>query len=200
MADGGAGAASVQAADIDDRGDRMSRVVLSAGSNMGDPVAHLRSVVEELGESAVAVSSVYVTAPWGGVEQADFHNLIVIAEDSGRGAWDWLRLCHLLEWRAQRVRGMRWGPRSLDVDIVAYAAGGHEVRSRHPDLLLPHPRAHLRAFVLVPWAEIEPQATLGGTPIAELIDALGRDELAGVTRAARGSGRAAAPGSGGERP
>lgn len=176
----------------------MSRVVLSAGSNMGDPVAQLRSVVDELGGSVVAVSSVHVTAPWGGVEQADFHNITVVAQDAHRDAWGWLRLCHMLERRAQRVRDVRWGPRSLDVDIVAYFAGGREVRSEHPDLLLPHPRARQRAFVLVPWAEIEPQATLGGTPIAELIAALGSDEPAGVTRTSRGSDWAPAHGRGGE--
>ncbi len=159
----------------------MSRVILSAGSNMGDRLAHLRSVADELGDALVAASSVHETAPWGGVTQDDFYNVTVVAEDPRRDAWDWLRLCHLLEWRAQRVRDVRWGPRSLDVDVIA-CVDGAEVRSRHRDLILPHPRAHARAFVLVPWAQIEPEATLERVRITDLIARLDPAEVAGVVR------------------
>ena len=170
----------------------MSRVVLSAGSNMGDRLAHLQSVVDELGDAAVAVSPVHVTAPWGGVAQDDFYNITIIAEDPARDAWAWLRLCHLLEWRAQRVRQVRWGPRSLDVDVITCHAGT-EVHSGDPLLTLPHPRAHERAFVLVPWERIEPDGILGGRPVRELIAGLDPAEVRGVRPAdetLRGAGDA----------
>lgn len=177
-----------------------TRAVLSAGSNMGDRLAHLQSVVDELGDRLVAVSSVYVTAPWGGVEQDDFYNAAFVADDAALDEWGWLDLCHRLEERAERVRAVRWGPRSLDVDVIAVTSGpvppgaatvgpgaaaagaGPEVRSEHPDLLLPHPRAHERAFVLVPWVEIDPEARLGGAAVADLIAGLASDEVAGVAR------------------
>ncbi|WP_200172167.1 2-amino-4-hydroxy-6-hydroxymethyldihydropteridine diphosphokinase [Tomitella cavernea] len=159
----------------------MSRVVLSAGSNVGDRHGHLQSVADELGDRLIGTSHVYVTAPWGGVEQDDFYNVTLIADDPGRDPWDWLRLCHLLEWRADRVRDVRWGPRSLDVDVIACYDPG-EVESQHPDLLLPHPRARARAFVLVPWMQIEPEATLGGAVVRDLVAALEPAEIAGVRR------------------
>lgn len=170
----------------------MSRAVLSAGSNMGDTVAHLSAVVRAVGEELVAVSGVYATPPWGGVEQADFHNITLIV-DGPRDAPGWLDLCRELEREADRVRDIRWGPRTLDVDVISVDDGG-VVLSDDPELTLPHPRAAERAFVLVPWLEIEPGARLwsagGLRPIPELIAALPRDEVAAVTRILPG---AAAP-------
>ncbi|TQF75041.1 2-amino-4-hydroxy-6-hydroxymethyldihydropteridine diphosphokinase [Rhodococcus spelaei] len=160
----------------------MSRAVLSIGSNMGDPLANLRSVVEALGERVLAVSSVYATAPWGGVEQQDFLNAVVMAEDPGLDCWGWLALGRELETAADRVREQRWGPRSLDVDVVDCDG----VVSDDPELTLPHPRAHERAFVLVPWLEIDPAAELqlGGDarPARELLDGLDPVERGGVRR------------------
>ncbi|MFE3292278.1 2-amino-4-hydroxy-6-hydroxymethyldihydropteridine diphosphokinase [Rhodococcus sp. NPDC059234] len=155
----------------------MSRAVLSIGSNMGDPLANLRSVVEALGDRAISVSSVYSTAPWGGVEQQDFLNATVIAEDPDLDCWGWLALGRELEAAADRVREQRWGPRSLDVDVVDCDG----VISADPELTLPHPRAHERAFVLVPWLEIDPAAELklGGDAV------LARDLLAGLDPAER---------------
>ncbi len=162
----------------------MSRVVLSIGSNLGDPLANLQAVSDALGSRVVAASAVYATAPWGGVEQQDFLNATLIAEDEGLDCRAWLRFGQQLEARADRVRDVRWGPRSLDVDIVD--CGG--AVSADPDLTLPHPRAHLRAFVLVPWLEIEPGATLrvDGCVVAvrELLAALDPSEVAGVRRTA----------------
>lgn len=128
----------------------MTRAVLSIGSNLGDRLAHLRSVVEAL--RPVRVSSVYETAPWGGVEQADFLNAVVIAEDADLDAYGWLARAQELEAAAGRVREVRWGPRTLDVDVIDVDG----IVSADPVLTLPHPRAHERAFVLVPWAEIDP--------------------------------------------
>ncbi|MGV0851247.1 2-amino-4-hydroxy-6-hydroxymethyldihydropteridine diphosphokinase [Mycolicibacterium phlei] len=164
----------------------MSEVVLSIGSNLGDRLALLRSVVDGLGDVVRAVSGVYETAPWGGVAQDPFLNAVVIAEDAGRDAQAWLRRAHEFEQAAERVREVRWGPRTLDVDLVACRDDGREVLSGDPVLTLPHPRAHERAFVLVPWLEVEPDATLtvdGRVRRAdELLAALDRTERDGVRR------------------
>lgn len=144
------------------------RAVLSTGSNMGDPRAHLAAVVEEFSGELVAASSVYSTAPWGGVEQDDFLNqvLIVDVEHTPR---ELLARCQHLERAARRERKTRWGPRTLDVDIVDIDG----VTSDDPELTLPHPRAAQRAFVLVPWLEVDPGATLGGKSVADIAKALG---------------------------
>ncbi|MEE2031384.1 2-amino-4-hydroxy-6-hydroxymethyldihydropteridine diphosphokinase [Rhodococcus chondri] len=164
----------------------MSRAVLSIGSNIGDRFAHLQSVVDTLGPRVVAVSAVYSTAPWGGVEQQDFLNAVVVAEDSTRSAHDWLLLGRELEAAADRVRVQRWGPRSLDVDILTCCDAAGEVRSDDPELTLPHPRAHQRAFVLVPWLDVEGdgELTVGGVRrrLADLLAELDPAERGGVRR------------------
>ncbi|MFC8934082.1 2-amino-4-hydroxy-6-hydroxymethyldihydropteridine diphosphokinase [Rhodococcus sp. NPDC057135] len=158
----------------------MTRAVLSIGSNIGDSVAHLQSVVDGLGSAVVAVSPVYSTAPWGGVEQQDFYNAVVVVDDPEADSVEWLRRSQALEEAADRVREQRWGPRSLDVDVVDCEG----VVSSDPELTLPHPRAHLRAFVLVPWLDVEPDATLivdGRTlSVAEILGGLDRSEREGV--------------------
>ena len=138
----------------------MTRAVLSIGSNLGDRLARLQSVVDALKESVVAVSPVYATAPWGGVEQGPFLNAVVIADDPGMDCRGWLKRGQELEQAAERVRGQPWGPRTLDVDLISCTAGGTERVVREPDLTLPHPLAHLRAFVLVPWLAVDPAAEL----------------------------------------
>lgn len=132
--------------------------VLSLGSNLGDRLAFLRLGLEVL--EAVAVSPVYETAPWGGVEQADYLNVVALCDYDAAEAW---RRAVLAETRAGRSRDVRWGPRTLDVDVV-WACG------TDPALELPHPRAHERAFVLVPWLEVDPSAVLPGHgPVAEIL-------------------------------
>jgi 2-amino-4-hydroxy-6-hydroxymethyldihydropteridine diphosphokinase len=161
----------------------MTRVVLSIGSNLGDRLARLQSVVDGLLEESVAVvavSPVYETAPWGRLDQGPFLNAVVIADDPARDGQGWLRRAHEFEGAAGRVRGERWGPRSLDVDLIACYESGQgggapekEVISLENNLTLPHPLAHLRAFVMVPWLSIEPDAelTVAGGPrrVAELL-------------------------------
>ena len=164
----------------------MTRAVLSIGTNLGDRLANLQLVLDELGGRAAAVSPVYSTAPWGGVQQPDFYNAIVLARDSQLDEWGWLRLGQELEERAHRVREVRWGPRTLDVDIITCAsedgAVPSEIRSAHPDLLLPHPRARERAFVLRPWLDVDPAASLDGDAASELLAALPASERDGVRR------------------
>jgi 2-amino-4-hydroxy-6-hydroxymethyldihydropteridine diphosphokinase len=157
--------------------------VLSIGSNIGDRLALLRSVVDGLA-GLRAVSPVYETAPWGGVEQDSFLNAVVIADDPALDSHGWLRRAQEFERAADRVRAERWGPRTLDVDIVTCRSGDREVTSPDPELTLPHPRAHQRAFVLIPWLAVEPDATLtvDGEPrrVQDLLDALDPAERDGV--------------------
>ncbi len=162
----------------------MTRAVLSIGSNLGDRLARLQAVIDRLDRSVVAASPVYETVPWGGVEQGPFLNAVLIADDPTLTALDWLRRGQALEQDAGRVRGQQWGPRTLDVDLVSCTVDGTELVVREPDLTLPHPLAHLRAFVLVPWLAIDPQAhlTVAGvsTPVTRLLDDIEPVEKAGV--------------------
>jgi 2-amino-4-hydroxy-6-hydroxymethyldihydropteridine diphosphokinase len=162
----------------------MTRVVLSIGSNLGDRLVRLQSVVNGLDQAVAAVSGVYETDPWGGVEQEPFLNAVVIADDPDRDAYAWLRRAQELEQEAERVRELRWGPRTLDVDLVACYRDQGEVILNDGDLTLPHPRAHLRAFVMVPWLEIDPAAELtlaeGSRPVADLLAELEPAERVGV--------------------
>ncbi|MCV7223898.1 2-amino-4-hydroxy-6-hydroxymethyldihydropteridine diphosphokinase [Mycolicibacterium elephantis] len=162
----------------------MTTVVLSIGSNIGDRRARLQSVVDGLAEAVRAVSPVYETEPWGGVAQDPFLNAVVIAEDPGRDALGWLRRAQELERAADRVRAERWGPRTLDVDLVTCRDGDREVICGDDDLTLPHPRAHQRAFVLIPWLAVEPDATLTVDgivrPVHDLLATLDPDDRAGV--------------------
>ncbi|UXA17627.1 2-amino-4-hydroxy-6-hydroxymethyldihydropteridine diphosphokinase [Mycobacterium sp. SMC-4] len=138
----------------------MTCTVLSIGSNLGDRLTHLQSVLDALGATVTAVSPVYETAAWGGVEQGPFLNAVVLAEDPTRDAHGWLRRAHQIEDAAQRVRTQHWGPRTLDVDLVQVRANGTEVIVDDDVLTVPHPYAHQRAFVLVPWLTVEPGAVL----------------------------------------
>lgn len=153
----------------------MTRAVLSAGSNIGDRNAHLASVVSGFADELIAVSHVYATPPWGGVEQDDFHNITLIVDGPLTPA-QWLSRGLRLEQAADRVREVRWGPRTLDVDVISVIGPDGPVISDDPDLTLPHPRAAERAFVLIPWLEIDPDATLwtpaGEIPVAELVERL----------------------------
>ncbi|MGV0790427.1 2-amino-4-hydroxy-6-hydroxymethyldihydropteridine diphosphokinase [Mycolicibacterium sp. XJ1819] len=162
----------------------MTTVVLSVGSNLGDRLAMLRSVVDGLSDAVRAVSPVYETDPWGGVEQGAFLNAVVIAADPGRDGPGWLRRAQEFERAAERLRTQRWGPRTLDVDLVSCRDGDREVLWRDDDLTLPHPLAHARAFVLVPWLAVDPDATLTvdgrRRRVAELLAALDPAERDGV--------------------
>jgi 2-amino-4-hydroxy-6-hydroxymethyldihydropteridine diphosphokinase len=166
----------------------MTRVVLSFGSNLGDRLARLQSVLDRLGEAVLAVSPVYETAAWGGVEQGPFLNAVLIAEDAALDGHGWLRCAQEMEQAADRVRGQRWGPRTLDVDLVSCyqtsPAGDTEVLSLDDGLTLPHPLAHLRAFVMIPWLDVDPEAELtaagGKQPVAKLLAQLDPEDRAGV--------------------
>ncbi|MBO3095717.1 2-amino-4-hydroxy-6-hydroxymethyldihydropteridine diphosphokinase [Cellulomonas dongxiuzhuiae] len=145
------------------------RCVLALGSNVGPAQETLRQAVAELaatpGVEVVAVSPLARTAAVG-PEQPDFLNAVVLARTT-LAARDLLRAVHAVEQRHGRERVQRWGPRTLDVDIIVYG----DTVAVTDDLELPHPRAHERAFVLQPWAQVDPEAQLpglGGGPVAQL--------------------------------
>lgn len=161
----------------------MTRAVLSLGSNLGDRIGHLRSVVDDLAAVLVATSPVYETRPWGGVEQGQFLNAVVVVDDPGTDEWGWLHRGWRLETAAGRVREIRWGPRTLDVDVVTVDGPDGPVHRDHPDLRLPHPGTAERATVLRPWLDVDPYAVLPGCgPVAEVLAALGSDAERGMVR------------------
>ncbi len=155
------------------------QVVLALGSNLGDRLANLQAGVDALaaeqrpaagpGLYVTAVSGVFETSPVGGPDQPDYLNAVLLAV-SALPARAVLRQCQAVERALGRVRTVRWGPRTLDIDIIAC---GSEI-SDDPELTLPHPRAHSRAFVLAPWHEVDPDAWLPGSgPVAGLLAAAG---------------------------
>ena len=154
----------------------MPRAFLSLGSNMGDSWTLLRDAVDSL-DSVVAVSPVYRTEPVGGPEQDPFLN-IVVELDTDLGPRALLGVCHRLESAADRVRTVRWGPRTLDVDII-WIDG---VTVDEPDLQIPHPRMRARRFVMVPLADLAPD--VAGDDWAEVAE--GRVERIGALEAGTG--------------
>jgi 2-amino-4-hydroxy-6-hydroxymethyldihydropteridine diphosphokinase len=152
-------------------------VVLALGSNLGDRLASLQGGVEALcarpGLSGVQVSPVYETAPFGGPAQPEYLNAVLVAATtlSARAVLD---RCQEAENALGRVRTERWGPRTLDVDVIVY---GTEV-SDDPELTLPHPRAYERAFVLAPWHDVDPGAVIPGRGrVADLLAAVGTADV-----------------------
>ena len=129
----------------------MTRAFLGLGSNLGDRRRFLLDAVEALGPPVVAVSDAYETDPVGGPDQGRFLN-IVVELDTGMTARELLGVCHRLEAAAERVRLERWGPRTLDVDILWHEQGPVD----EPDLQIPHPRMNERRFVLAPLADLAP--------------------------------------------
>lgn len=143
----------------------MSRAVLSLGSNLGDRIGHLRAAVRAFDDVLLVASGVYETPPWGDADQPAYLNAAILVADPAAVAADWLARARAAEAVAGRVRdpARRFGPRSLDVDVIAvWDAAGEPVLSTDPELTLPHPRAHLRAFVLRPWIDIDPYGRLPG--------------------------------------
>jgi 2-amino-4-hydroxy-6-hydroxymethyldihydropteridine diphosphokinase len=143
--------------------------VVSLGSNLGDRLAHLRAGLEVLRRHATveAVSAVHETDPVGVEAQPPYLNAVaLLATDDPELA---LAAAHAAETSQGRERPARWAPRTLDVDVIAVDG----VTSPDPRLTIPHPRAHERAFVLVPWLEVAPSAVLPGYgPVAGLLAGL----------------------------
>ena len=153
----------------------MTRVVLSIGSNLGDRMARLQAAVDGLGNSVRALSPVYETDAWGGVEQGPFLNAVVVADDASLDGHGWLKRAQALEQANERVREQKWGPRTLDVDLLLIA--GHRVQQ--PGLVVPHRELTRRAFALFPLLDVMPEAQdpLTLLPYSELALALDRTEV-----------------------
>ena len=128
------------------------RAYLGLGSNLGDRQAHLRRAIETLGSSVVAVSPTYETDPVGGPGGQGAYLNLVVALETDLTPRQLLGVCHRLEAAAERVRQERWGPRTLDVDILLV----DDVTVDEPDLQIPHPRMWQRRFVLAPLADLAP--------------------------------------------
>jgi len=128
---------------------------IGIGSNIGDGAANCRKAIELLSEAGrvVCFSSLYHTEPVGRHEQEDFINAVVALE-TDRSPGDLLKVCQALEDRLGRKRGIRWGPRTADLDILLYG----DLVCNQPELTIPHPQMALRKFVLAPLAEIAPGA------------------------------------------
>ncbi|MEC5179844.1 2-amino-4-hydroxy-6-hydroxymethyldihydropteridine diphosphokinase [Arthrobacter sp. CG_A4] len=145
-----------------------TRAVLALGSNLGERSDTLSSAVADLVDPPevrlLAISPIVQTKAVGGPPgQPDFLNMVIAVETSllPEGL---LRHCQAVEKKHLRVRGVRWGPRTLDVDVITYG----DLASADPELTLPHPRAAERAFVLYPWSLIDPAAELNGERVGEL--------------------------------
>lgn len=165
--------------------DRAVLATLGLGGNIGDVAvafAHaLRRLAATPGVSGLRASSVYRTPPWGKVDQPDFLNMAATIETT-LSAQELLALCLDIERDRGRLRLERWGPRTLDIDILTYG----EATIDEPNLKIPHPRIAERAFVLAPLAEIAPHLSIGGREVGEW---LARVDRAGIEVDARESGR-----------
>jgi len=152
----------------------LSSVALALGSNLGDRANNLQSALDALIDSnvlsAVVASGIYETEPVGGPEQGPYLNAVVRG-NTLLTPTALLREVHRIEDQLGRVRTIHWGPRTVDIDILAYE---DEVWDTE-DLVIPHPRAHERAFVLMPWSEIDSEHEIGtqGT-VAQCLAAVSR--------------------------
>ena len=146
------------------------KAVISLGANIGDPKAQMDIAVALLRQAleVTAVSDYFSTKPVSDIEQPDYLNAICIAE-SELPALDLLAVLHGIEKTLGRERLERWGPRTIDLDLIQYGS----LLSSADELTLPHPRAHERRFVLEPWISIDPEAILlTHGKISELLEQL----------------------------
>jgi 2-amino-4-hydroxy-6-hydroxymethyldihydropteridine diphosphokinase len=159
---------------LDDHPARPVHAVVALGANLGDRLATLQAALDDLdcfeGLRLSAVSPVVETAPVGGPEQPDYLNAVLLVETT-LSPLALLAACQQVETEHGRTRVVRWGPRTLDLDLISY----DRLIAATPELLLPHPRVGERAFVLDPWLAVDPQATLPSQdraiPVAELLAA-----------------------------
>lgn len=164
-------------------------LVLSLGSNQGDSIRILENAINML-PSKRAVSPLYRTKAWGKADQDDFYNCIVIVDVNSLPLFSWLELGQLIEKSAGRTRTVMWGPRTLDIDLISSTDPDMQHISG-PRLTLPHPYAYVRAFVLRPWLDIAPEATLfhlgANEPIVSLWEGLRKEDQESLTRVAEPS-------------
>ncbi|WLV24781.1 2-amino-4-hydroxy-6-hydroxymethyldihydropteridine diphosphokinase [Aciduricibacillus chroicocephali] len=159
----------------------MTQAFIALGTNIEPRENHFIKALEMLTDHSgiliQKISSIYETDPVGYEDQEDFLNMVVEVE-TDLTAEELLRYCQLIEERLGRVRTIRNGPRTIDLDILLYS----QESIRLVDLEIPHPRMHERAFVLVPLGEIAPEIIVPGTgeSVQKLLNALSEEEKAGV--------------------
>ena len=153
----------------------MAKAALSLGGNIGDvrdTIANALRLLEATGVRVVARSSDYRTRPWGKTDQPDFTNVSTVVE-TALPPLQLLATCLDVERQLGRVRHERWGPRVIDIDLIAY----DDVSMETPELTLPHRHAHERGFVLIPLAEIAPDLLIGDRTVAELAARFANDSV-----------------------
>ena len=154
----------------------MTTAVIGLGGNIGEPQAAMAAALDRLtrhpGIALEAVSALYRTPPWGNIDQPPFLNAAVRVQ-TALAARELLEACLTVERELGRERRERWGPRTIDLDILLF--GDAEVDK--PGLTIPHPRLAERAFALLPLADVAPDATIGGRPARDWLDAAGRDGI-----------------------
>lgn len=160
----------------------MNKALISLGSNLGDSIATLKSALALLkntsGIKIDKISSFYKTPPVGGVIQDDFINACALL-DVAFNAHDLMQTLLDIEKEFKRERIIRWGPRTLDLDLIDFNG---EI-SNDSFITLPHPRAYQRAFVLVPANEIAPDLLLGGKySIQHYLKNLSENDIKGITK------------------
>ncbi len=159
----------------------MSKAYLGLGTNMGDRLDYLMKACSMLQESqnitSVKKSNLYETKAWGYTEQADFLNMCVEIE-TNLEPYELLSLCQDIENKLDRVRVIRWGPRTIDVDVLFY----DDIISTDEKLLIPHPRIKDRAFVLVPLMDLNKELSIEGKTIEAHLNNLTEDERAEVKK------------------
>ena len=144
------------------------KAVVALGSNLGDRFDYLQKAVNEINSltdiEILEISSVYETLPVGGPEQGNYLNAIVTLNTKFEAEELLLKLL-LIELNLGRQREIAWGPRTIDLDLIWF----DDQTINLENLVLPHPRAHERCFVIKPWLEIEPKARIGNTEIREFL-------------------------------
>lgn len=153
----------------------MAKAALSLGGNIGDvrvTIASALNLLEEANVHVVARSSNYRTRPWGKTDQPDFTNVSAVVETT-LSPPELLAACLEVERQLGRVRHERWGPRVIDIDLIAY----DDVHMETSELTLPHRHAHERGFVLIPLAEIAPDLLIGDRTVAELAARFASDPI-----------------------
>ena len=154
----------------------MNRAYLGLGTNMGDRLDYLNKACDllEQNENIISLkkSNLYETKAWGYTEQADFLNMCVEIE-TNLAPYDLLSLCQEIENKLDRVRVIRWGPRTIDVDILFY----DDIVSDDEKLLIPHPRIKERAFVLVPLMDLNKELIIDDKNISYYLSKLNKEEI-----------------------
>lgn len=154
----------------------MTDVYLSLGTNLGDRVAYLKKAVAKIssleGLNLVKESKIYETAPWGKLDQPNFLNICLKISTSLESG-DLLKNLQKIELDLGRERKERWGPRTIDIDILLFG----DIISQDPNLILPHPRMKERAFVLIPLLEIEPELKIIDDRVKDILEKLDSSEI-----------------------